>query len=55
LTPDGFEIASTHAVPIANDKRFINPKMEQELCKFKSKIQQRYLAKEIADYRFPRV
>ena len=41
---------------ITDDKRYINPKMENELKIFKKKILYRYANKEISDtYTFPRV
>ena len=56
-TKDGYEIANTTPGRVMTDeKRYINPKMENELKIFKKKILYRYANKEISDgYTFPRV
>ena len=56
FTKDGYEICSSRAVPIPIKKRYINPKMEEELAKFKKKVAQRFSQKEISDaYVFPKM
>ena len=55
-TSDGYEICN--AFPgrvLPESKRYVNPKMENELKIFKKKIAGRFAAREIAeDFSFPR-
>lgn len=55
-TEDGFEVCNTVLGRyISDNKRYINPKMENELKVFKKKIAYRYENKEISDlFEFPR-
>jgi hypothetical protein len=55
-TDEGYEICnSTLGRTITDSKRYINPKMENELQIFKKKIAYRFENKEIPDsYEFPR-
>ena len=55
-TNDGYEICNAfHGRVISDSKRYINPKMENELKIFKKKIAARYAGREIIDFAFPRV
>ena len=57
FTPDGYEICNAFPGRVLPDsKRYINPKMENELKIFKKKITARFANREIAaDFTFPRV
>ena len=54
LTRDGYEVCNAFPGRIISDaKRYINPKMENELKIFKKKIAARFSAREIVDWYFP--
>jgi hypothetical protein len=55
FTEDGYEICNTVLGRFISDsKRYINPKMENELKVFKKKIAYRFENREISDlYEFP--
>lgn len=54
-TSDGYCIATTHPTSDNKRKRYLNPRMEQELANFKLKIKDRYEKAEIdKEYKFPR-
>ena len=57
FTPDGYEICNAFPGRVLPDsKRYINPKMENELKIFKKKIAARFANREIPDdFTFPRV
>lgn len=56
FTGDGYEICNAfYGRIIPDNKRYINPKMENELKIFKKKITARYAGREIVDFSFPRV
>lgn len=56
ITKDGYEVCNAFPGRVLPDsKRYINPKMENELKIFKKKIAARYAGREILNFAFPRV
>jgi len=54
FTKDGYEICNAFPGRVISDaKRYINPKMENELKIFKKKIAARYANREIINWAFP--
>ena len=54
FTKDGYEVCNAFPGRVISDaKRYINPKMENELKIFKKKIAARYANREIINWAFP--
>lgn len=55
FTGDGYEICNAfYGRVLPDNKRYVNPKMENELKIFKKKITARFGNREIVDFSFPR-